>query len=281
MRTAVYTQRFSLLFVTLAGLLSLTPGAEILDQLPDVERAWVDPGKSSELWWGASVGVACALLFFALGRLRSDHILTRLRDPKREIENSNLKIWVGFALFFLLLGVAGQLLGWGPMLWDRFRWFGGVTFGIWLISRTLRWLNEQSKFAWWSAHSHCLKPKAKMQATARDVILTVLVGDVAAVAILAIGGLGVVRSFTAPVALAALVPGPESGYQVLALVVGVIVSLAVWPGFGWMIDGSRSGVPEPACRPAEPPSLPSLPACRACRACRACEPAEPADLPTC
>ena len=46
---ALWEQRLSLVVVTVVGVLTLVPLPNIWDQLPDVERSWVD-GDLDDVW---------------------------------------------------------------------------------------------------------------------------------------------------------------------------------------------------------------------------------------
>ncbi|MEQ1736469.1 MAG: hypothetical protein ABL886_08700 [Rhodoglobus sp.] len=77
-RAAVHAQRLSAIVVLVLGILSLVPATEVLEQLPDVERAWFD-----DLWLGAGPGLlhgvfaaaaitGVAITFFVIGRKRAE-----------------------------------------------------------------------------------------------------------------------------------------------------------------------------------------------------------------
>ena len=46
---AFYTHRYSALIVLPLGLLSLARGPDLLEQVPDIQRAWADPGQHARL----------------------------------------------------------------------------------------------------------------------------------------------------------------------------------------------------------------------------------------
>ena len=74
---AIWIQRFSLLAFLPVAVLAVVPGAQVInnlfDQLPDVQRAWLDDWKGLRHWAAASVAyVTVVYLLFFLGRIRTD-----------------------------------------------------------------------------------------------------------------------------------------------------------------------------------------------------------------
>ncbi len=78
---AVKTQRFSLLFTALLAVIAIVPGPNALQQMPDVQRAWLS-GPASVAWSAVLPAIAAqilvALIIFHVGRMR----LRRAAQPQ-------------------------------------------------------------------------------------------------------------------------------------------------------------------------------------------------------
>ena len=73
-RSAVFVQRYSVMAFGLVAVLTLTPGPNILDQLPDGQRQWLDSNADLARYGGAAAAALALLVvaIFILGRWRSD-----------------------------------------------------------------------------------------------------------------------------------------------------------------------------------------------------------------
>ncbi|MFT3888841.1 MAG: hypothetical protein QM713_11845 [Arachnia sp.] len=251
---ALAVHRFSLLAVLPVTLLALVPGPGIFDQLPDVQRAWLDvEGGSPGPWHGFFAILALGIVtvgVFLLGRLETDDLYRRRAMYRSGAQRPPAPLWqwlfgpvvVGF------LGVTSALLG-GPVRWGMLALFVGVPLVIagasWLLRRRVT-----------------MTPPSAAEALA-PVRLSWLVGDVLALAGLAAASLGLLRSF---VVMAAV---PEGGFRTLlawvAVLVGPLAAGAIWwvgvpaltfvcgrwrglrlllrPGAGWGVRTIRSAVP--------------------------------------
>jgi hypothetical protein len=229
-RAAMFTQRFSLVFLAPVVLLTLVPGANILDQLPDIERSWVG-GSWPQGAWAAVVLVLIALALFVLGRLRSDYLSSRIGPPPPVDvrERSRLWVWFGVGGFTIVCGVAAQLLGWGAVRWGMVAVFAGIPIAVAGISQAIRTLQGRATAPPWVAS---LAAKPKPPPTPVQVAWAAGMGDVAAVAV---GALGLVRSFAAPVALIALPQEEDLRWPVALLVGGAVLAVAVWPASAWLV----------------------------------------------
>jgi hypothetical protein len=111
---AILVQRFSLLPSLVFFVLSVTSGAAILEQLPDVERAWVDSGVGRVRAVAAVVAtLIVALSVFITTRLRIGFV-RKFSKPGQPYPAATLGYWaigpavvVVFAVLALLVGRTG------------------------------------------------------------------------------------------------------------------------------------------------------------------------------
>jgi hypothetical protein len=108
----VRQHRFSVVPLVLLALVSITPGAEILDQVPDITRRWTDGPRTFALEGGLAV---IALLVFAgtlfmIGRMRT---AVAARDWEHEVQlpDAPLLRWFAVPLVIFILGLVASVLG--------------------------------------------------------------------------------------------------------------------------------------------------------------------------
>ena len=225
MARALYTQRLSAVIVLFLGVLSLVPLANIWDQLPDVERSWTDQlvVANGHFWTAVGSSFLVAAGLFVLGRARTELAWQLHVQRTVPTEPAAVTWWlIGPAAVI----VGATLLGWSVSFVDAqvLLIFVGVPVALVAASLLLRALR---------APLWMRRPPAR-----RDLRLAVHVwrmGDALALLLLAVAGLGLVRSFTAPAMLWAVSdPGvtPAAGAQALALTVAgaAFAGLAVWGG---------------------------------------------------
>ena len=225
--SAILVQRLSLLPSLVFFVLSVTSGSAILEQLPDVERAWVDSGIGRT----RAVAALTATLFVAL----SVFITTRLRigfvqqfrkadepvtgdsvhvdmpaaqtgDPVSTYNRTTLGYWaigpavvVVFAALALLVGRTGatwpdvlsaQPGSSGELHTLRFVVFVAVPLAIIGVSLVLRKI--------WARRREWRRMTDLPAFDDQDASAVKIVGDVATAAVLVVAGLGLLRAF-APV----------------------------------------------------------------------------------
>ena len=227
---ALFLHRFSVLPLVPIVLLALASGPNLLDELPDVQRQWLDGWVG--LWHGTAALVVLLALsagLFVVGRLRSEFarvVAEDLASPDAGADDRRPApvlwiYWLGPAL--VLLGAA----------LDRFR---GVNW-LWLLSfvvvpvavAALSWVVRRRRWA---------GPRpARPAFEAADIPVFTGTGDVLAVLPLVIGGLALVRSFTPVVALGPLF-GPDEGLSDWWLAVALVV-LGVAGAVGSWVLGAR------------------------------------------
>ncbi len=204
---ALRTHRFSLLTVLPVAVMSLVPGGDILDQLPDIQRAWA----SNLVAFGAAAatlgGVGLAL--FVLGRMRSTHYWTLQGGPPTAPWSRTLWL-VGPVLALALAAIAHWCLDLDvePI---PLAIFTGVPLAVLVASRVVgenRWPRP---------------PRSVPDEDTKRLIM--VVGDLVAVAAVSIGALALVRAFT----LVAVLPSDDRGDTWLLLATGIVAGVGCWP----------------------------------------------------
>ncbi|MFE6965647.1 hypothetical protein ACFVAJ_11050 [Agromyces sp. NPDC057679] len=217
---AFWLHRLSAVLVATLFLVSCLPYDGVLDQLPDIQRQWVTTGA-----WGhgllAALSVAIAsFAAFGLGRARTRGFidvnvreLGRFRSPV----GTSAAWWAIPVAVWAVLVLYSVITTGGPAT----HWPGAVVFlAIPIAVFLLALLPDRGP-----------KPEARSDASVRAQYAW-LTGDVIAVLLWTIAGLGLVRSFTGPVFLgpvAVAESSPDWGiwwWAVGALVAGVVVALA-------------------------------------------------------
>lgn len=189
--TALYKQRFSLVAVLPIAALALIPGPGILDQLPDIQRAWFDVDANGPVHAAAATFVlgTLALLLFVLGRMFTDEAVRRSKETQ-DRPRALLKQWL-FGPVIVALGVALVAINgsWGTIRWIPL----GIFCAIPLFIAGSSWLVR------WRYASDRPQPPRNNPPTPLSEIWRM--GDMLAIAILVVASLGLVRSFTVLLAL--------------------------------------------------------------------------------
>ncbi|MEV6417295.1 hypothetical protein [Kribbella sp. NPDC051718] len=227
-RRALWIQRFSLLAFLPLGLLAIVPGTDVLDQLPDVQRRWLDNGT------GVGQALIAAFLYytvllpaiFLLGRLRADWAVRRVsgdsyhwpfysQDGKKR--RQNLMLWVIGPILLPVIAVVVAVSGQGEVFKRRLVVFCLIPLLVLGLSHLLR---DKS-----GVHPKALRPVGSW--FPRDVMIA---GDMISVTAVSLGGLGMVRAFAA-LAAGDAVGLFDSSYAVhpaVALVTGVVLAVGTW-----------------------------------------------------
>ncbi|MDO5737465.1 MAG: hypothetical protein Q4P15_13440, partial [Propionibacteriaceae bacterium] len=185
---AIYRQRFSLVAVLPIAALALVPGPGIFDQLPDVQRSWLEVGGGRGYTGLLHATVATILLvavtfwLFVLGRLFTDQAIRSSdvadRPPTLLWQWLFGPVAVGMGVLVLVVSGLGDLIRIGPLL---------VFCAIPLIILAVSW--------WIRVHRPTLIPPAEV-IKAPPISEIWRVGDMLALAIVVVASLGLVRSFT-------------------------------------------------------------------------------------
>jgi hypothetical protein len=283
LRPALYAQRLSAILAFALIVLSLVPWGLILEQVPDLERGWVN-GVDGVRHGLVAIGVTVLLsvVFFVIGRKRSelywDDLVNnrapdrrwRTYDPDQIADRPRLRptgwhlaAWIGFPAIV----IAGAL--WvrtiDPALFDPrpFAIFVGV-FGALIVGSIIadvvyrwRWIHRQGR-AWPPENPHRERDE-QHAATVRAYDIS-HAGDYLAGSFLIIGGLGVARSF-APLALVGVTDddiGPAASVGYFAIVLAGLAVALLWLRVtrGRLISPFERSPALPADRAAGRPALP-------------------------
>ncbi|MEU4393985.1 hypothetical protein [Kribbella sp. NPDC023855] len=227
-RRALWIQRFSLLAFLPLALLAVIPGTEVLDQLPDVQRSWLDTGTGVRHAFIAALLYYAVLLpaLFLLGRLRADWAVRRVNgashgwpfyDQVGQPRRHNLKLWIIGPTLLPVVALLIVVMDQGEVFKRRLVMFCLIPVLVLVLSYLFRKnLDVEPK---------PLRPVGPW--FPRDVMVA---GDMLAVTAVSLGGLGMVRAF-AGLAAGDAVGLFGSSYVVhpsVALVIGVVLAIVPW-----------------------------------------------------
>jgi hypothetical protein len=227
-RRALWIQRFSLLAFLPIALLTVVPGTDVLDQLPDVQRRWLDSGTGVKHAILAGFVYYAVLLpaIFLLGRMRGDWALRRVRgeqhhwpfyDNQGKPRRQKLGLWVIGPILLPVTAIVIALTKQGEVFERRLVVFCLIPLVIWVVSWRLRD----------KANIHPKDLRTVQPWFPGDVMAA---GDILTVAALSFAGLGMVRAFAA-LAFGDAVGLFSASYTVgpgVALLVGVLLAIAPW-----------------------------------------------------
>lgn len=238
---AVKAQRFSLVILVLLGVIAASRGSDVLEQMPDVERAWLT--RTPSLGWVhlAAAVIAqflVAFLLLYLGRRRVRRAVHKFGQQGENRDQSHVWLWL---LAPAVLLAVTWVLGWRH--WAQVSWLGAIAIPV------VMWGVAVASLVFRSRARQAPARDTEVAGDAEDMIALVhTVGDLLAVAVVAVAGLGLVRAFTAP---ALVVGGWYARADGAAVVVGIVGAVAVWavarPALAWMAG-------------MLPPELPAVPA---------------------
>jgi len=253
--SALEVQRFSVVIVVLLIVMAAGRGADVLEQMPDVQRAWLSwpPGMG---WVHAAVAataqVLLALMLVFLGRMRTRRANEKFsgKDHRR---NPGYLPWIAVPAILAVLAVMLWLTGAAEVGWWRLSAAIAAPVLIAVSSMAIAWRYRHHRASnadaasrrRWLAERLRASPGEELashQTPDRDGVRSLgrrlpkrqlekvpsvrTAGDGLAVAVAAVTGLGLVRSFTVPALLAG------GGYAVaswVAVAIGIIVATACWP----------------------------------------------------
>ncbi|WP_104192506.1 hypothetical protein [Cryobacterium sp. Y82] len=221
---AIWVHRLTAVVVVVLIGLSCVPSDGVLDQLPDLQRQWLDDWRTGlvHLIVAAAALMLASLVSFVLGRQRTRaSIDTRVRM----ILDSNKapgRQWLWWLIPVGAWAVAAMITGTVAFV-EGLAWSAGLaqfnphmTITFLSIPLVLVVVLLMKRFP-------NSRGKANAVSDPERAIYTWLVGDVLAVVVLSVGGLGLVRSFTGPVFLG-LEPD-KWPFSVLLFVVGILVAV--------------------------------------------------------
>lgn len=242
---ALEVQRFSVVVVLLLGLMAIGPPLNgTLEQMPDVQRAWLNSGSYAglrQLLLAAFAQLLLALMLASLGRMRTVRAQAKFAghgDDRRA--DPQLRIWLGIALFVPALAGVLSLTSAAKVSWTRVAAGSGVLLILALVSWGID-LPDRHRAGLLAPF-----PGRALPDQDRNVVsITKLGGDALAVLVVAVTPLGAVRSFMAP----ALVIG---GAPVAALAAGLFGAFAVPLLCGLLPSIGNPPVHSPAAEAPEP-----------------------------
>lgn len=238
--------RLSLIPVVVLGLLFVGPGADILDQVPDVVRRWADgPGNFFvEGGLGVLSVLVLAAALFLLGRARTSLACRRLDDGLTPVPTSSRGrpgLWLVAPAALVLLAVGLRVAG-ADVQWDRLVRFCAVPVLVWASSLALRHLARRR----YARHGTGLwrdRPEATWSVPELQRLL--VVGDVVALSLVVLGAVGAIRAMTPVVVLQVFGLLPAGPYAVAVLALGSLVVLLGWPLAAAGLARLRVGPPTP------------------------------------
>jgi hypothetical protein len=222
--TAIRYQRLSVAVVGLLGLVSTASGPNILDQVPDVQRAWV--GSGGGLWDGVvallSVFVV-AVLLLAIGRRRARRAWSTFHEGG--LVATGLPTggrWVVWLLAPVLALCAAAVLSWRGVTDGVSAVVLPIFVGIPVVLVLSSLLLRDAQWLWGEPSPAADEPRA---------VLTRKVGDGVAVGLVAVLGLGIVRSYTAPVFADVVVARERADLlaMIAMLVLGLVLTVLSIP----------------------------------------------------
>jgi hypothetical protein len=220
---ALFFQRLSVAVIVLIAALALLPIPGVTDQMPDTERAWAPDGLASAHFWltGAAV-IAVAAGLFLLGRRRSELAWDLYAEAAPTPKTAPNYWWWAYGPAVLLAAFLAVVLLGGTANWPnaQFWIFLAIPIGLAGMSMLIALLPRGGL------------PAVPLPQNTQRALDAWRCGDVLAILFLAGAGMALVRSFTAPVALA-MAPdgatGVQQGWSPLFLVIGIVTVLAAFP----------------------------------------------------
>ena len=213
---ALTTQRFSLLAVVPIAALALVPGPGVFDQLPDVQRAWLEIGDGrgwSGPWHAAwAIGLLGLVTFglFILGRLLTDDALNRSGGGDGPPPRTLLWQWLYGPVLIVALGLWSVASG-GQLRLAPMALFVGIPLGIAGVS-------------WW-LRAHRRDELAPPEPANAELPVSEIwrMGDMLALSAVVVASLGLVRSY-----VVVLVLGLGNVLQWVMPLAGLASAVLVW-----------------------------------------------------
>ncbi len=232
---ALWIQRFSLLAFLPIAALAVVPATDVFNQLPDVQRQWLD--TPTGLWQGLAAAAVHGLVLvpcvFVLGRIRGDYAVRRWRgrgikwpwyNHDGTARRQHRGLWLIGLITLPVVALVVRLTDAGSISWTRLFVFCAIPVLVLGLSAWQRG-KEGTKLA---------ELREIQDSFARDVMN---VGDVLTVAAVSLTGLGLVRALTGLVSLDA-VDLLESTYFIkpwILLAVGAILAVVPWLLAPWVL----------------------------------------------
>jgi hypothetical protein len=244
--------RFTLVPLVLVSLVSIVPGADILDQVPDIVRRWTDGPRNFTVESGAALLalMVFAATLFVVGRMRTAAAARSWKESAvPPLPEAPLLFWLVVPFVIFLLGVVARLIGF-PVGLVRSGIVCGVPFGIGVWSIALREINIRRG---WANKKPATQLKPPTQWSADEIGLIMRTGDAIAVGLLVIGWLVVIRAIIAVILLAVTQSIEFNGFALVLLIIAAAGIGLTWPIASYALvhlSASSSSEREPvACGP--------------------------------
>ena len=224
----VRQHRFTVVPLALVAVVSILPGANILDQVPDIARRWTDGPRNFTVEGGSAL---FALMFFTatlflVGRMRTAAAARWWKEcAVSPAPEAPLPPWLIAPLAIFLMGLAARIIGF-PVGLVRLGLVCAVPIAIGVCSICLRKINIGRA---WACEEPVTQVKRPMRWSAAKIGLTMRTGDAIAVGLMAIAWLAVVRATVSVVLLAATQSIEFNGFALALLVVACAGIIFTWP----------------------------------------------------
>jgi hypothetical protein len=229
---AVYTHRFSVIAILPIAVLTVPAGSDLLDQLPDVERRWFDTTwyGDGDFWAGVVAVLLTGVGLLVLGRLRSGVFWRRTSQSVAAEENADLRLG---AVVPVVLGIGLVAVAVGVRQWpwavpglDGSRLLAFLVVPVGIVA--LSWAIRRGRSAGRDWATTLFSPVNHAVPSPEDKRRIVLAGDALVAVGLVITGLGLIRAYTAVVALAVVHLG-GSWLGAVPVAIGVATVVLAWP----------------------------------------------------
>jgi hypothetical protein len=261
---AILVQRFSLLPSLVFFVLSVTSGAAILEQLPDVERAWVDSGTGrlrAAAALGATLVVAVSVLITTRLRIGFARRFCKADQPIEEtsahLEESvvptgnpgpigergptydpaKLRYWAIGPAVVAVVAVAALLIGRTGATWPDFLSaqpgssgeLHTLRFVVFVGVPLLAIIGVSVLLRKiWDKHPERGRKVDTPEFDDKEVAAVTIVGDIATAAVLVVAGLGLLRAFVPVLILRRQLTEVDIGLVWVCVIIGLILICLPW-----------------------------------------------------
>ena len=236
---ALYTHRYTVIVVLPLAVLGLAGGSDILEQVPDIQRTWLDQ-RLSDLPAAGLVLTLVGVSMLYVGRQRTSHLWVRTcdewtgaghpddrdhpggvcaaRERQQHGTDPLLHIWLVGPVVLAVLALVALALG-GPVSWLPL----GIFCLVPLVVAGGSWKLRNRKDG---------PPKRPIRhpVSLQRYDVTAVVGDILVGTLMLVAGLGSIRAFTG---LAVVDPHYVGNFAMLAL--GAAAVLGGWPMHAWLL----------------------------------------------
>jgi len=224
----VRQHRFTVVPLAVVSVVSIVPGAEILDQMPDIARRWTDGPRNFTLEGGFAI--LALMLFtatlFLVGRMRTAAAARSWKDRAvSALPEAPLEPWFIVPLLIFLIGLVAKVIGF-PVGLVRLALVCAIPIAIGAYSNRLRRINIERG---WTGEKTVTAPKPPTLWSGAEIGLIMRIGDGIAVGLVVVAALAVARA-TIPVVLLTATQSIEfNGFAFALLVVAFAGILITWP----------------------------------------------------